>query len=49
MLAKTALTSIGYAMMMSPKAETALHGCLTDTCPGDMVVRMPTVKAIPWK
>ena len=35
----------GYAMLMSPnKGETAVHGC---HCPGDMVVRMRTVLAIP--
>ena len=32
-------------MLMSPnKGETAVHGC---HCPGDMVVRMRTVLAIP--
>ena len=35
----------GYAMLMSPnKGETAVHGC---HCPGDMVVRMRKVPAIP--
>ena len=35
----------GYVMLMSPKkGETAVHGC---HCPGDMVVRIRTVLAIP--
>ena len=35
----------GYAMLMSPnKGETAVHGC---HCPGDMVVRMRKILAIP--
>ena len=38
-------TPDGYAMLMSPnKGETAVHGY---HCPGDMVVRMRTVLAIP--
>ena len=36
----------GYAKLMSPnKDEITLHGC---HCPGDMVVRMRKVLAIPW-
>ena len=40
-----AYKSLDFAMLMSPnKGETAVHGC---HCPGDMVVRMRTVLAIP--
>ena len=36
----------GYAKLMSPnKGEITVHGC---HCPGDMVVRMRKVLAIPW-
>ena len=36
----------GYAKLMSPnKDEITVHGC---HCPGDMVVRMRKVLAIPW-
>ena len=36
----------GNAKLMSPnKGETTVHGC---HCPGDMVVRMRKVLAVPW-
>ena len=40
----------GYAKLMSPnKGETTVHGChCPKHCPGDMVVRMRKVLAIPW-